>query len=161
MRDQLIDPTTPWGKGIIERNPNILNDLADIERRYAKFNDNFTRDIAGKIIRKLKGSGKRYEVGDEGVIKRAIMNDNPEGRKTLRAILNTPEGLEGLEAIRSAIKGMYRQKMGTATGDTSHNTILLCNNTVTLWKSGLILKILRNFKVQLLLLNMLKHKSKV
>ena len=118
MRDQLIDPTTPWGKGIIERNPNILNDLADIERRYAKFNDNFTRDIAGKIIRKLKGSGKRYEVGDEGVIKRAIMNDNPEGRKTLRAILNTPEGLEGLEAIRSAIKGLYRQKMGTATGDT-------------------------------------------
>ena len=122
MRDQLIDPDTPWGKGIIERNPNILNELADIERRYAKFNDNFTRDISGKLIRKLKGSGSRYEVGDEAVVKQAIMNDNPQGRRTLRAILNTPEGLEGLTAIRSAIKGLYRKKMQTATGETRRLT---------------------------------------
>ena len=118
MREQLVDPDTSWGKNIIERNPNILDDLAQIEKRYANFNDNFTRDIAGKIIRKLKGSGSRYEVGDEGVVKQAIMNDNPTGRRTLRAILNTPEGLEGLEAIRSGIKGLYRKKMQTATGDT-------------------------------------------
>ena len=118
MREQLVDPDTSWGKAIIERNPNILEDLAQIERRYANFNDNFTRDIAGKVIRNLKGSGNRYEVGDEAVVKQVIMNDNPTGRRTLRAILNTPEGLEGLEAIRSGIKGMYRKKMQTATGDT-------------------------------------------
>ena len=118
MREQLVDPDTSWGKAIIERNPNILDDLAQIEKRYANFNDNFTRDIAGKLIRKLKGSGSRYEVGDEAVVKQAIMNDNPTGRRTLRAILNTPEGLEGLEAIRSGIKGLYRKKMQTATGDT-------------------------------------------
>ena len=118
MREQLVDPDTSWGKAIIERNPNILGDLAQIEKRYAKFNDNFSRDIAGKVIRNLKGSGNRYEVGDEAVVKQVIMNDNPTGRRTLRAILNTPEGLEGLEAIRSGIKGMYRKKMQQATGDT-------------------------------------------
>jgi len=122
MREQLIDPNTKWGKGIIERNPNILDELGDIERRYAKFNDNFTRDISGKLIRKLKGSGSRYEVGDEAVVKQAIMNDNPQGRRTLRAILNTPEGLDGLMAIRSAIKGLYRKKMQTATGETRRLT---------------------------------------
>jgi len=119
MREQLIDPDTPWGKGIIERNPNILKELGDIERRYAKFNDNFTRDLSGKLIRKLKGSGTTYEVGDEAVVKQAIMNDNPQGRKTLRAILNTPEGLEGLTAIRSAIKGLYRKQMQTASGEVN------------------------------------------
>ena len=132
MRKQLIDPKTPWGKGIIERNPNILEDLAQIERRYARFNDNFNRDIAGKLVRNLKGSGDRYEVGSEGVLEKAIMNDNPEGRRTLRAILNTPEGLEGLEAIRSGIKGLYRKRMQTATGqddlrlltETEHNAFM-------------------------------------
>ena len=116
MREQLVDPDTSWGKAIIERNPNILDDLAQIEKRYAKFNDNFTRDIAGKIIRKIRGSAELYEVKSEATLKQAIMNDNPEGRRTLRAILNTPEGLGGLEAIRSGIKGLYRKRMKVATG---------------------------------------------
>ena len=132
MREQLVDPDTSWGKAIIERNPNILEDLAQIERRYANFNDNFTRDIAGKLVRRMKDSGKKYEVGDEGVLEKAIMNDNPTGRRTLRAILHTPEGLEGLEAIRSGIKGLYRRKMQTATGkddlklltETQHNSFM-------------------------------------
>lgn len=117
MREQLIDPDTPWGKGIIERNPNILGELGDIERRYAKFNDNFTRDLSGKLIRTIRGSGKVYDIETEDVVSKAIMNKNPEGRKVLKAILNTPEGLEGLTAIRSAIKGLYRQRMKVADSD--------------------------------------------
>jgi len=117
MREQLVDPDTSWGKNIIERNPNILDDLAQIEKRYARFNDNFTRDLSGKLIRTIRGTGKVYNVETEDVISKAIMNKNPEGRKVLKAILSTPEGLEGLTAIRSAIKGMYRKRMQTATGE--------------------------------------------
>ena len=117
MRDQLIDPDTAWGKGIIERNPNILGELADIERRYAKFNDNFNRELAGKITRKVQGSGKVYELQDETVINTILLNKDSGSRRKLRAIFNTPEGLEGLEAVRSGIKSLYAQQMRQGTGD--------------------------------------------
>jgi hypothetical protein len=117
MRDQLIDPKTPWGKGIIERNPNILDELAEIERRYAKFNDNFNRELAGKLTRKVQGSGKVYEVADEKVLDNILLNKDSGSRRKLRAIFNTPEGLEGLEAVRSGIKTLYAQQMRQGTGD--------------------------------------------
>lgn len=117
MREQLIDPDTTWGKGIIERNPNILDELADIERRYAKFNDNFNRELAGKLTRKVQGSGKVYELADETVLDNILLNKDSGSRRKLRAIFNTPEGLEGLEAVRSGIKTMYANQMRQGTGD--------------------------------------------
>jgi hypothetical protein len=117
MRDQLIDPKTPWGKGIIERNPKILDELADIEKRYAKFNDNFNRELAGKLTRKVQGSGKVYEIADEKVLDDILLNKDSGSRRKLRAIFNTPEGLEGLEAVRSGIKTMYANQMRQGTGE--------------------------------------------
>ena len=117
MREQLLDPDTTWGKGILERNPNILKELAETERRYFKTKENFTRSIVGDILRKKQSSGTWWDVGDEAVVDKLILNNAPDERRVARAILNTPEGQIGLEAIRSAIKGMYKKRMTDAAGD--------------------------------------------
>ena len=117
MREQLLDPDTTWGKAILERNPNILKELAETERRYFKVKENFTRSVVGDVLRKKQNSGTWWEVGDEAVVDKLILNNAPDERRITRAILNTPEGLIGLEAIRSAIKGMYKNRMTDAAGD--------------------------------------------
>ena len=117
MREQLLDPDTTWGKGILERNPNILKELADTERRYFKVKENFTRSVVGDVLRKKQNSGTWWDVGDESVVDKLILNNAPDERRVTRAILNTPEGQVGLEAIRSAIKGLYKSRMTDAAGD--------------------------------------------
>ena len=117
LREQLLDPDTAWGKGILERNPNILKELAETERRYFKVKENFARSIVGDILRKKQSSGTWWDVGDEAVVDKLILNNAPDERRVARAILNTPEGLMGLEAIRSSIKGMYKNRMTDAAGD--------------------------------------------
>ena len=81
MREQLLDPDTTWGKGILERNPNILKELAETERRYFKTKENFTRSIVGDILRKKQSSGTWWDVGDEAVVDKLILNNAPDERR--------------------------------------------------------------------------------
>ena len=119
MREQLIKPEFKgaYQEGILKRNPKIVEELANIDRRFALFRDNFNRELAGKLTRKVKGSSKVYEVADEKVLDDILLNKDSGSRRKLRAIFNTPEGLEGLEAIRSGIKTLYANQMRQGTGD--------------------------------------------
>ena len=128
MREQLLDPDTTWGKSIIDRNPKILKELAETEGRYFKVKENFARSVVGDILRNKQSSGTWWEVGDEAVVDKLILNNAPDERRITRAILNTPEGQIGLEAIRSSIKGLYKSRMTDAANDVKPLTNPQHNN---------------------------------
>tara|TARA_R100000656_G_scaffold14689_1_gene14515 strand:+ start:1678 stop:4863 length:3186 start_codon:yes stop_codon:yes gene_type:complete len=118
MRKQLLDSDTAWGKKLRERDPELIEKILEQERKYVDFQENYVRSLVGDVLLHKKSSGKFFEIGEESVVNSLIKNDKPVERRILKEILeSSPAGLEGLEAIRSTVKGLYRREMRQAGTD--------------------------------------------